>query len=298
MLNITRHHRNFRQNRRGLSNIIVVVLNLIILVIIVSNVILWSYQMNQLDWDKTQEDVKINDVSRVTHASWFTAHSEFTVNDGNLVNGSYIDTQMINGSYESFSESNSSHTLGINGTFSVDFSENPLACIQSVEILLRYSVSHTAEKWYIDAWDWTAEAYGSSGFNSTGGSAPSAGWNTYSVNLTDQWQKYISSEGKMDIRIHDEATDSTPTIIGIDFFAVRVEANRAVIVFQNDGSRTVHLVSLWINNATQHRRFDLDEFINSGETLTYSRIDMSLPNGAFRMKIITERGNTAIYTDA
>lgn len=35
------------------------VLSLVILVIITSNVILWSYQMNQLDWEKMQESIKV-----------------------------------------------------------------------------------------------------------------------------------------------------------------------------------------------------------------------------------------------
>jgi hypothetical protein len=275
-----------------------VVLNLIILVIIVSNVILWSYQMNQLDWDKTQENVTISSVSRLKHATWFTTQSEFQTNIGNSTSGSYIDTQAVNGSYESFTESSSPCTLDINGTFSIDFSDNPLACIQSVEILLKYAVSDTGEKWYIEAWDWTTRTYSSAGFNSTSGSMPSAGWNTYSVNLTDQWQKYLSGEGRIDIRIHDEGPDSTRTTIDLDFVAVRVVASGTVFVFQNNGSRTVHLVSLWISNSTQHRRFDLDEFINSGETLTYSRFDVSLPDGVFMTKVITERGNTAVYTDA
>jgi hypothetical protein len=44
------------------SNIIIVVLSLIILVVIVSNVIMWSYQMNQLDWERNQEKIEITGV--------------------------------------------------------------------------------------------------------------------------------------------------------------------------------------------------------------------------------------------
>ena len=293
------HHRSFRQNRSGLSNIIVVVLSLIILVVIVSNVILWSYQMNQLDWDKTQETVIISDISRLTHSTWFTVQSEFDVNTGNYTSGSYADTQAVNGSYESFQESNLVRTLDINGTFAIDFSEYPSTYIQSVEVLLRYAASDTGEKWYMQAYDWTTKTYSSSGFNSTSGSMPNTGWNTYSVNVTDQWQSYLSSDGRMFIKIHDEGPDSTRTTIDVDFLAVRVAVNGSVFTIQNKGSRTIHLVSLWVSNSTQHKRYDVDEFINSGETSSYSRLDVSLPNGSsFTVKVITERGNTAIYTDA
>ena len=48
-----------RRNRRGISNIIVVVLSLVIIVIIVSNIVLFSYEMNQLDWNRTREKIKI-----------------------------------------------------------------------------------------------------------------------------------------------------------------------------------------------------------------------------------------------
>jgi hypothetical protein len=277
----------------------VVVLSLIILVVIVSNVILWSYQMNQLDWDKTQETIAIAGVSRITHSSWFTVQGEFVANTGSRTGGSYVDTQAINGSYESFRESNPPRTLDINGTFTIDYSEYPSAYIQSVEVLLRYAASDAGERWYIKAYDWTTGTYSSVGFNSTSGSTPSAGWSTYSVNLTNQWQSYLSTDGKMFIKIHDEGLDSIRTSVDIDFLAVRVVGNGSLFTFQNKGSRTIHLVSLWIANSMQHRRYDMDEFVNSGETSYYLRPDISLPFGSsFTVKVITERGNSAIYTDA
>jgi hypothetical protein len=55
-----------RRNKRGISNVIVVMLSLVIVVIIFSNVILTSYQMNQFDWDRTQENVEITNVEGAT----------------------------------------------------------------------------------------------------------------------------------------------------------------------------------------------------------------------------------------
>ena len=46
------HLKRFKHEKRGVSNVIVVMLSLVILVIISANVILWSYKMNQLDWEK------------------------------------------------------------------------------------------------------------------------------------------------------------------------------------------------------------------------------------------------------
>jgi hypothetical protein len=254
--------------------------------------------MNQLDWDKTQETVTINSVSRLTRSSWFTVQSEFRINAGSRTSGSYTDTQTINGTYERFRESNFPRTLDIDGTFSIDISNSPLAYIQSLEILLRYRVSDTSERWYIEAYNWTSRTYSSSGFNSTGGHAPSVGWNTYSVNLTDEWQSYLFSDGRIFIKIHDQGVDGTRTTMDVDFLAVRFIVDGAIFTFQNKGSRTVHFVSLWINNSTHHRRYDVDEFVNSGEAFSYQRLDVSLPNGSFNIRAITERGNTAVYTGA
>lgn len=44
--------RRLRRDRRGISNVIVVVLSLVIILAIVSNVVLWNYDMNQVDWEK------------------------------------------------------------------------------------------------------------------------------------------------------------------------------------------------------------------------------------------------------
>jgi len=52
--------RRFRRDRRGVSNIVVIVLSLVVITIIVSNVVLWSYQMSQLDWEKAREKIIIS----------------------------------------------------------------------------------------------------------------------------------------------------------------------------------------------------------------------------------------------
>jgi len=93
-----------KRDRRGVSNIIVVVLSLVIVVAIIANIVLWSYEMNQLDWEKMKEDTSITNAERATHSSWFTAESEYTVNIGSLVSGDYADTQAVGDPYETFIE--------------------------------------------------------------------------------------------------------------------------------------------------------------------------------------------------
>lgn len=108
--------KRLKRDRRGISNVIGVMLSLILVVVIVANVVLWSYQMNQFDWERIQEDIKITDVARVASSSWFTAESEYTVNEGSLVSGDYTDTQEVGDPYETFIEGIIAQTLHLHRT--------------------------------------------------------------------------------------------------------------------------------------------------------------------------------------
>jgi hypothetical protein len=132
--------KHLNREKRGISTVIVVMLSLVLIVIIVGNVVLWSYQMNQLDIDRMQETVVLTDVSK----------------------------------------------------------------------------------------------YGSSGI-------------------------------RMDI--------------------------------ENTGSHSLHIVAVWIQTSTAHQRYYADLFLNSGESITYDRDDIGFPKGAFVAKIVTDRGNIAIFSE-
>lgn len=66
------------------------------------------------------------------------------------------------------------------------------------------------------------------------------------------------------------------------------------IAFQNGGSLTSHIVSLWINNSTNHQRYEINTFIAPGENTSKLYENINLPNGSYITKISTERGNIAI----
>jgi len=189
-----------------------------------------------------------------------------------------------------------SFQLDLNGTFTIDLSTYPLAYVQTVEISLRYRASDADENWYLKAYNWTALAYSDNGFNTTAGHTPTTGWDNYAVNLTSSWRSYANNSGIMYVKILDNGPDSNGTTIDIDFLAVRVAINGANFTFKNDGSLTTHLVSLWVINSTDHRRYDLDVYINSADTLSYIRADIPLPNGQYTIKVVSERGNIAVYS--
>ncbi len=456
--------RRLKQNKRGASTIIAVVLSLVIIVVIVSNIVLWSYEMNQLDWEKMNEDIDITRVAKVTNSSWFVTQSEYAVINGSLVSGDYTDTHEAGDTYETFAEdtiaqtlhfhrtdvmgvtpsgklmnttqppSNLSETtyqinrgasvyfytptlsagsiengtwtlyiwastessgkesrltvqmhlvssdgssekatignmtdviidygysertitisgsaatatsgdrirltlsaqtgaandpkgmnfyydgygayetlghetrlqspslggygLNLNGTFSINVSIYPLANIQTVEIQLRYRTNDTLENWYLKAYNWTATAYTDSGFNNTSGHTPTTGWDIYAVNLTDKWRSYVGDNGAMYVKLHNNQADANQTTIDIDFLGVRVKINGTSFTFKNEGSVTSHLVSLWIINSTVHQRYNMDLIVNSAETYSYLRADLSLASGSYTIKVVTERGNKAVY---
>lgn len=84
----------------------------------------------------------------------------------------------------------------------------------------------------------------------------------------------------------------------IEIVSAQTGRNGALFTINNKGSLTAHVVSLWVIDSTQHKRYDVDIFINSGENSTYTRMDINLPSEDFLIKMITERGNTAILSQS
>jgi hypothetical protein len=195
------------------------------------------------------------------------------------------------------STSEDTYSFDMHGTFTIDSSAYPLASIQTVEIQLRYRADDSAENWYLKAYNWTAATYSDSGFNSTLGHSPTTGWDYYAVNLMDAWQSYVHANGTISAKFVDQDTDSEQTSVDIDFLGIRVKLDGPVqFTFENDGGLTVHLVSLWINNSTLHQRYNINVFVNSAETKTSLREDIPIPTGIYTVKVVTERGNIAVYS--
>jgi len=253
--------------------------------------------MNQVDWEKNNEDVTITDVTRATNSSWFVAQNEYTVNEGSRVSGTYEGTQAVeDGSWEAFKERQPPVRLDLNGTFIIDVSTYPLTHIQTIEIRLRYRASDSGEKWYLKAYNWATEKYSDNGFNSTLGHVQTTEWGYYAVNLAEQWRSYVRDDGTMYVKMQDNQADANQTTVDIDFLGVRAKIDGARFTFKNEGSVTLHMVSLWIINSTLHQHYDMNVIVNSAETYSYIRADISLASGSYTVKVVTERGNKAMYT--
>jgi hypothetical protein len=65
---------------------------------------------------------------------------------------------------------------------------------------------------------------------------------------------------------------------------------------KNNGPTGVRILAIWVDDATTHKRYTADLFLNPGETETYTRKDISLPKDYTIVKVVTERGNLAVFS--
>jgi hypothetical protein len=182
------------------------------------------------------------------------------------------------------------------GTFTIDLNATPFTSIQTVEIQLRYRANDSGENWYLKAFNWTAGEYSDKGFNSTAGQTPTANWGIYTLNMTNQWRSYITDDGVIYVKFQDGQIDLNQTSVDIDFLGVRTTViNGASLTLQNNGSVTAHLVSLWVDSPTIHQRYEMNLWIDAGDSVKCSRGDISLVDNASIVKVTTERGTVSVF---
>lgn len=450
---ITRLLYRLRRDEKAVSNVLVVVLSLVILIVIVSRVVLWSYEMNRLDWETMQEQIEISNVTRATPEGWYSANWKYrapvilnnTLNANQLTGfqvlvemdtASLISSEKMKENCEDirFTDSDGVTLInywiesGINTSNTRIWVKVPSIPASSTKTIYVYygnpdamsesDVTGVLNENYtkIDVeYEWTTRvstvdvANGddrgswqdipfsfpfwremkdriyvcSNGFGLFDPTSPT---NDYSNSLselrdrcmiapfwddlrTDVRGGIVSQPGVYvdaysdrfvitweatrygdprdsvkfqailyrngDVRINiDDATnfgDFTPTL-GISkgdnvhywdvtseretykswLFTLRkytypepeVSIGREEVLdtgvlfeFRNTGSLTLHIVSLWINNSTHHKRYDVSLFINSGEKAFYVRNDVDLPSKPYTVKAVTERGNVAVYSE-
>jgi hypothetical protein len=185
--------------------------------------------------------------------------------------------------------------LDINNSLTIDLATYPRSDICGIEIRIRYNVTGNGERWFLKAYNWATAAFADIGFNNTAGDAPTLnGWSDYTINVTDNWMDYVGSDGVVRVEFSDEGLHTDQTIAEIDFLGTRAIMNGACISIKNSSPLSIHIVAVWITNSS-HQRYDVDLFVNSGESIEYIREDISLPQDAFIAKIVTERGNIAVF---
>jgi hypothetical protein len=193
-------------------------------------------------------------------------------------------------------ESQSDYALGIIGSFVLDTFAYPPEYIDSVEIQIGFMASDNLENWFLKAYNWANGQYNDIGTPIT---PETEEFKYYTVSLpAGIWQNYVNSgNSTVKVKFCDANLDADQTTINIDFFAVRIILNGTLFKFKNNSASTIHIIAIWIINATHHERYDADFFINPGENATQMRTDISLPSGDFTVKVVTEKGNIAVISN-
>jgi hypothetical protein len=190
------------------------------------------------------------------------------------------------------------YSLNISNDFTIDLSTYPREYINGIEVLMRYNVTEDAERWFLKAYNWASSTFSDTGFNFTAGSQPTLGeWNEYAVAVTDGWTDYVNDEGVMRIEFSDEGISTNQTIVDIDFLAVRAIIDGTRLDLKNSSPMSTRIVAIWITNATTHQRYNANLFLNAGEAATYIRVDIKLPQDILLAKVVTERGNMAVFSE-
>lgn len=97
-------------------------------------------------------------------------------------------------------------------------------------------------------------------------------------------------------KIKIKGTKATSSAFDLKVDLVELKVTRGIRVeLKNEGSETLHLVSLWIINSTYHKHYNVNVLISPQETLNYSRADIKMPENSFILKVITELGNVATF---
>jgi hypothetical protein len=79
--------------------------------------------------------------------------------------------------------------------------------------------------------------------------------------------------------------------------ATRTAPDGISIDIKNTGAVSLHIVAVWVTNSTLHQRYSANVFVNAGESIMYNRTDITVPQGVFLAKVVTERGNIAVFSE-
>jgi hypothetical protein len=116
---------------------------------------------------------------------------------------------------------------------------------------------------------------------------------TINTNPTD----FRNATGHWKMKIKGTKIGTALFNLNVDWIEFREDKIGTLVTFENGGSLTSHLVSLWVNNSTSHQRNELNFFIAPGETTSYFCENVVLPAGSYTLKVSTEKGNMAVFSE-
>jgi hypothetical protein len=191
------------------------------------------------------------------------------------------------------------YSLSITNSYTLDTESYPVPYLHGFEIIFNYAVSDVNTTCFVKAYNWATSTFSNLGFNDTGGNhqtTPGNYWN-YSLSVTGTWADYVSANGNIILQFYS-VVDPIQTTVSLDFVGLRALIDGTTLQVKNSSPESVQMIAFWITNSAAHQRYNADLFLNSGESAEYTRADVTLPQGTYLIKIVTERGNTAIFSNS
>jgi hypothetical protein len=114
--------------------------------------------------------------------------------------------------------------------------------------------------------------------------------------ITANPTRFHSTSGQWRVRVTGVKSSSAQFDLGVDLIELQPPSGGPYFTFKNSGTLTSHIVSLWVINSSLHQHYDLSIYLNSGQSIVFYRDDISVPSGQYTIRIVTDRGNLAVFS--
>jgi hypothetical protein len=114
--------------------------------------------------------------------------------------------------------------------------------------------------------------------------------------ITANPTRFHSTSGQWRVRVTGVKGSSAQFDLEVDFIELQPPSGGPFFMFKNNGTLTSHIVSLWVINSSLHQHYDVSIYLNSDQSIVFYRDDISVPSGQYTIRIVTDRGNLAVFS--
>jgi hypothetical protein len=108
--------------------------------------------------------------------------------------------------------------------------------------------------------------------------------------------RFRGTSGQWRMKVTGVKSSSAQFDLEVDLIGLQPPSGGPYFLFRNSGTLTSHIVSLWVINSSLHQRYDVNVYLNSGQDLVFYRDDIGIPSGQYTVRIVTARGNLAVFS--
>jgi hypothetical protein len=108
--------------------------------------------------------------------------------------------------------------------------------------------------------------------------------------------RFRDTSGQWRMKVTGVKSSSAQFDLEVDLIGLQPPSGGPYFLFRNSGTLTSHIVSLWVINSSLHQRYDVNIYLNSGQDLVFYRDDIGIPSGQYTVRIVTARGNLAVFS--